>query len=213
MNQIQKIDITAVILAGGKGRRLGGQDKGLVHYKNKPLIEHVIERIKPQVKTIIVNANRNQETYANYGFPVINDELSDFQGPLAGFATAMKSVTTSHIMTLPCDGPLLPNNLVTRMLEKMDDASDTLVVAHNGDRLQPVYALIPISLINSLEQFLEEGNRKIDLWYARHTMQIADFSDIPNAFDNINTEEQKQNMEAAIMGATTKMQKDSKNND
>ena len=213
MTHIQKIDITAVILAGGKGRRLGGQDKGLVHYKNKPLIEHVIERIKPQVKTIIVNANRNQETYANYGFPVINDELSDFQGPLAGFATAMKSVTTSHIMTLPCDGPLLPNNLVTRMLEKMDDASDTLVVAHNGDRLQPVYALIPISLINSLEQFLEEGNRKIDLWYARHPMQIADFSDIPNAFDNINTEEQKQNMEAAIMGATTKMQKDSKNND
>jgi len=199
MSQLSKNNITAVILAGGKGRRLGGQDKGLVNYKNKPLIEHVIERIQPQVKTILVNANRNQETYARYGFPVINDELSNFQGPLAGFATAMKAVTTSHIVTLPCDGPLLPKDLVSRMLDTLENVtsteSDTLAVAHNGDRLQPVYALIPVSLIDSLERFLEEGNRKIDLWYDRHSMQITDFADQASAFDNINTEEQRKYLE------------------
>ena len=200
MNKIEKKDITAVILAGGKGRRLGGQDKGLVHYKNKPLIEHVIERIEPQVSTILVNANRNQETYMGYGFPVINDELSNYQGPLAGFATAMKVATTSHIITLPCDGPLLPENLVSRMLDTLNStsttASDAIIVAHNGERLQPVYALIPVNLISSLEQFLENGERKIDLWYTKHAMQIADFSDTPNVFDNINTEEQRKKMEA-----------------
>lgn len=199
MRQITKNDVTAVILAGGKGRRLGGQDKGLVHYQNKPLIEHVLERIKPQVNRILLNANRNHKNYANYGYPVIGDELSDYQGPLAGFATAMKVVTTSHIVTLPCDGPLLPTNLLSRMLDKLTNlspASDTLVVAHNGERLQPVYALIPVKLINSLECFLEEGNRKIDLWYDNHTMLIADFSDTPEVFDNINTEEQRKTMEA-----------------
>jgi len=212
MSKIVKSNITAVILAGGKGRRLGGQDKGLVHYKNKPLIEHVIERIKPQVDMILINANRNQESYASYGYPVISDELSNFQGPLAGFATAMKTVASSHIVTLPCDGPLLPNNLVSRMLEKLvntpNASSETLVVAHNGERLQPVYALIPVNLIDSLERFLEEGNRKIDLWYDRHSMQIADFSDIPNAFDNINTEEQRKKLEVDAYGNKGLFQKE-----
>jgi len=197
-----KNNITAVILAGGKGRRLGGQDKGLVLYNNKPLIKHIIERIKPQVKTILINANRNQEIYASYGFSVISDELDDFQGPLAGFVTAMRTAKTRYIVTLPCDGPLLPKDLVARMINKIDNLqdvySDTLCVAHDGERLQPVYALIPVGLIDSLEQFLTEGNRKIDLWYAKHDMQRVDFSDKPHAFDNINTEEQRLNMEEKL---------------
>jgi len=207
--QITKQNITALILAGGKGRRLGGQDKGLVHYQGRPLIEYVIERIQPQVENILINANRNQETYANYGFPVIHDELSDYQGPLAGFATAMKVANSSHIITMPCDGPLLPKDLVDRMLAELHNSTDlkeTLVVAHDGERLQPVYALIPIRLIDSLERFLEEGNRKIDLWYSKHHMKIADFSNNPSVFDNINTEEQRINMEAK-----TKKNKDNHN--
>jgi len=192
---INKENITAVILAGGKGRRLGGQDKGLVSYKNKALIEHVIARISPQVGAIFINANRNIETYQKYGYPVINDELSDFQGPLAGFATAMKTVKTSHILTLPCDGPKLPSNLVSRMLKAVNKQEDAIAVAHDGKRLQPVHALIPISLINSLESFLASGNRKIDLWYDKHNMIIVDFSDQADAFSNINTEEQRKEME------------------
>ncbi len=197
MPDISHQDITAVILAGGKGRRLDGQDKGLVKYKKKPLIEHVLGRIKPQVNTILVNANRNIEVYQGYGYPVINDELSDFQGPLAGFATAMKIAETPYIVTLPCDGPLLAHDLVSRFIETLRQATstDTLVVAHDGIRHQPVYTLLPIRTLSSLEAFLKKGDRKIDLWFKQHPVLYADFSDKPEVFSNINTEEQRKAME------------------
>lgn len=191
--RIDKKNITAVILAGGKGRRLEGQDKGLVNYKGKALIQHVIERIQPQVGNIVINANRNKETYESYGYPTICDEMSDFQGPLAGFATAMKTVKTDYIVTLPCDGPALPLDLVSRMLSKLNtfnDISNCITVAHDGEWLQPVHALIPVALIDSLEKFLANGDRKIDLWYAEHELVLVDFSDQPDAFFNINKKEQ-----------------------
>ena len=188
---IDKSNVTAVILAGGKGRRLEGQDKGLVTYKNKRLIEHVIYRIKPQVNEIIINANRNQEIYESYGFPVITDEMSNYQGPLAGFATAMKTVNTDYIITMPCDGPSLPKNLVANMLASLRECShtDCIFVAHDGERIQPVHALIPVSLIESLEDFLANGDRKIDLWYAKYGLVEVDFSDQPEAFFNVNRKE------------------------
>ena len=191
--RIDKKNITAVILAGGKGRRLEGQDKGLVIYKGKALIQYVIERIQSQVGEIVINANRNQETYASYGYPTISDEMNDFQGPLAGFATAMKTVKTDYIVTLPCDGPSLPLDLVSRMLSKLNtfaDPSNCIAVAHDGEWLQPVHALIPIALIDSLEAFLSNGDRKIDLWYAKHELVLVDFSNQPDAFFNINKKEQ-----------------------
>ncbi|MCF6191102.1 MAG: molybdenum cofactor guanylyltransferase [Cocleimonas sp.] len=191
--RIDKKNITAVILAGGKGRRLEGQDKGLVVYKGKALIQHVIERIHSQVGSIVINANRNQETYASYGYSTISDEMSDFQGPLAGFASAMKLVKTDYIITLPCDGPSLPLDLVSRMLSKLNDYTDPsncIAVAHDGERMQPVHALIPVALITSLEAFLANGDRKIDLWYAKHELVLVDFSDQPDAFFNINKKEQ-----------------------
>lgn len=191
--RIDKKNITAVILAGGKGRRLEGQDKGLVIYKGKTLIQYVIERIQSQVGEIVINANRNQETYASYGYPTISDEMSNFQGPLAGFATAMKTVKTDYIVTLPCDGPSLPLDLVPRMLSKLNtfaDVSNCIAVAHDGEWLQPVHALIPVALIDSLEAFLANGDRKIDLWYAKHELVLVDFSDQPDAFFNINKKEQ-----------------------
>jgi molybdenum cofactor guanylyltransferase len=191
---LNKHNITAVILAGGRGSRLGGQDKGLVNYKDKALIEHVLERIKPQVGAILINANRNINTYEKYGYPVINDELSDFQGPLAGFASAMKTVKTSHIITLPCDGPKLPRHLVKRLLKSLDHQTNAIAVAHDGKRMQPVHALIPVTLVKSLEAFLAAGDRKIDLWYDQQKVVIADFSDQPSAFSNINTAAQHESM-------------------
>ena len=198
---IDSKNITAVILAGGKGRRLEGQDKGLVVYQDKPLIQHVIERIQPQVAHIVINANRNREEYKRFGFPVISDQMSDFQGPLAGFATVMKSVKTDFIITLPCDGPSLPLDLVARMLFELNKAPqisgsssgsifNTIAVAHDGIRMQPVHALIPVALIDSLETFLTNGDRKIDRWYAEHELVLVDFSDQANAFFNINKKEQ-----------------------
>lgn len=188
---IDKSQVTAVILAGGKGRRLGGQDKGLVEYQGKRLIQHVLDRIIPQVNSILINANRNQDTYNEFGYPVITDNLNNFQGPLAGFATAMKAVNTDYIMTLPCDGPNLPLDLVSRMTNALTD-HHYIAVAHDGKRMQPVYALIPVSLRGSLNAFLENGDRKIDLWYAQHPTKFVDFSDQVEAFFNINTEEQRQ---------------------
>ena len=188
---ISKSQITAVILAGGKGRRLGGQDKGLVEYQNKKLIQHVLDKITLQVDSVMINANRNQESYAEFGHEVISDSLSDFQGPLAGFAIAMQASKTDYILTMPCDGPHLPDDYVARLTAATND-KNTIIVAHDGERLQPVHALIPVLMIDSLLKFLESGDRKIDRWYAQNDMVTADFSDKPDVFFNVNTEEQRQ---------------------
>lgn len=192
---LNKHNVTAVILAGGKGRRMDGKDKGLVELANRPLIEYVIDAIKPQVETIMLNANRNQEQYSQYGYPVISDALLDYQGPLAGFISALKSSTTSHIVTLPCDGPFLPKDLVERLVLALADSEAEIAVAHDGDRMQPVYSLIPTTLINSLSSFLDTGERKIDLWYKQHRVALADFSDCPEKFRNINTAEQRDRLQ------------------
>lgn len=192
---LNKHDITAVILAGGKGRRMDGEDKGLVKLENRPLIEYVIDAISPQVETIILNANRNQELYARYGYPVVSDTLLDYQGPLAGFICALKSSTTSHIVTLPCDGPFVPTDLVERLICALTENNAEIAVAHDGDRMQPVYSLIPTTLSNSLNAFLDSGERKIDLWYKQHRVALADFSGCPETFRNINTAEQRDQLQ------------------
>ncbi len=123
---ITETSITAVILAGGKGRRFAGSDKGLIVFKQKRLIEHLLAAIIPQVSDVIINANRNKETYASYGHPVISDTMSDYQGPLAGFSVAMSQVTTSHIITLPCDGPFVsPKRYLSARLKRRIDYGET----------------------------------------------------------------------------------------
>ncbi|MEN8710807.1 MAG: molybdenum cofactor guanylyltransferase MobA [Arenicellales bacterium] len=189
MNSPEKNNITAVVLAGGRGRRLGGQDKGLMDLDGKPLIEHILELVTPQVSAVIINANRNQQVYADLGHPVISDNMADYQGPLAGFAVALAACNTDYIMTLPCDGPYVPVDLVSRLSAAMKDNDAELAVAYDGQRMQPVYALIPRSLLGSLQEFLDAGDRKIDLWYARHNTALADFSDVIDTFFNINTED------------------------
>ena len=189
MNSPEKNNITAVVLAGGRGRRLGGQDKGLMELDGKPLIEHILGLVTPQVSAVIINANRNQQVYANLGHPVISDNMSDYQGPLAGFAAALAASKTDYIMTLPCDGPYVPADLVSRLSAALKDNHAELAVAYDGQRMQPVYALIPRSLLGSLQDFLDAGDRKIDLWYARHNTALADFSDVIDTFVNINTED------------------------
>jgi molybdenum cofactor guanylyltransferase len=187
--------ITAVILAGGRGSRMGGVDKGLVEFNGRPLIEHVIEAIRSQVRTLMINANRNLVRYQTFGFPVIADSLNDYQGPLAGFLAAMEMAQTSDIVTVPCDGPLLAPDLVERLVRARERESAEIAVAHDGNRMQPVYALIPVALKQSLQDYLEGGDRKIDLWYARHRVALADFSDLPSTFVNINTEAERDRLQ------------------
>jgi len=179
-------DITGVILAGGKGRRMGGLDKGLVEYQQKPLVAHVIERLAPQVNSLLINANRNADKYQRYGFPVIADQLADYQGPLAGFSAAMIAAKTDYVLTVPCDGPLLPADLVSRLVEAMDRQNAKISVAHDGQRLQSVYALIKRDLLPSLQACIQTGQRRVDVWYASQAIALSDFSDTPESFLNIN---------------------------
>ncbi|MCK5726367.1 MAG: molybdenum cofactor guanylyltransferase [Thiotrichaceae bacterium] len=196
MTDLSTEQITAIILAGGKGRRFSGNDKGLVLFKGKPLIKHLLVAMKPQVSSLLINANRNQETYAGYGYPVINDVMSDYQGPLAGFSVTMGQVDTSHIITLPCDGPFISSSYVERMRVALNQSDAELAVAHDGTRLQSVHALIPIALKDSLDKFLERGERKIGCWYRHHKIVKVDFSDSPELFQNINTAEQLTELES-----------------
>ncbi len=180
--------ITGVVLAGGRARRMGGQDKGLVPFAGRPLVEWVLAALAPQVRTLLINANRNQAAYASLGHPVIEDRIEGFQGPLAGFASAMAAVSTPWMVTVPCDGPFLAPDLVGRLCAALEREGAEIAVATDGARMQPVYALLPVALAPSLETFLAEGERKIDLWYARHRVALADLSDRPESFANINSE-------------------------
>lgn len=187
MLKVSKNDITGVILAGGQARRMEGQDKGLVLLNNKPMIEYVIEAIKPQVGTLLINVNRNIEQYETYGFDIIPDDLSGYCGPLAGMASALNKTKTTYMLTAPCDSPFISNDLAQRLVDSLESESSDISVAHNGDRMQPVFCLIKKELLSSMTDFLDEGERKIDKWFKRHKLSIADFSDIPKTFDNLNT--------------------------
>ncbi len=190
MNKLLKQHITAVILAGGKGSRLGGLDKGLVIYQDQPIIEHILTAISPQVGSIVINANRNQHTYAGYGYPVISDELSGYQGPLAGISAAMSQVSTPYILTLPCDGPFVSADFANRLKQALMNNNTDLAVAHDGERMQPTHALMSVKLLTSLNTWLQSGERSIHQWFDDQEHALADFSDTPEIFYNINTVEQ-----------------------
>jgi molybdenum cofactor guanylyltransferase len=185
----QSLDITGLILAGGMGRRMDSRDKGLVEFRGKTMVAHAVDRLRPQVASLVVNANRNIETYAAFGFPVVSDEVSGFAGPLAGLHSGMRTCETALIATVPCDSPFLPLDLIDRLHAPLQSQDADIAVASSGGQLQPVFALYKTSLIASLEKFLSEGGRKIDKWYEQHKTVAVDFED-ELAFSNINSAEE-----------------------
>jgi len=191
-------DITAVILAGGKARRMDGEDKGLISLQGKPMVDYIIAALESQAGNIIINANRNQEQYGVYGLPVIADMLDDFLGPLVGMATAMQNSDTSYIVTAPCDSPFIPDTLVETLYHALDVSHADISVAHDGARMQPVFALLRCDLLPSLLAYLDQGGRKIDTWYSQHRLAIADFSHSPDTFLNMNTPEDRLTLEARL---------------
>ncbi|WP_421870005.1 molybdenum cofactor guanylyltransferase MobA [Motiliproteus sp.] len=220
--QIPSNQISALILAGGRAQRMDGCDKGLVSLHGQPMICHVIESLKPQLELIRINANRNQSAYAalaqdlrkpqtrnlresdtetttGAAFAVVGDNLQDFQGPLAGIAAGLQHCPTEWMLIAPCDTPFLPADLVERLRQKAEREQAEIVVAHDGKRLQPVVALLQRRLLPSLLAYLEQGERKIDRWYAKHHHQRVDFSDQPEAFLNINTLTEKQLLENQVV--------------
>ncbi len=189
---INKQSITGLILAGGQARRMGGDDKGLVELNGKPMIAYSVAALSSQVAHIIINANRNTDTYLQYSADVISDELAGYCGPLAGFATALKFIDTEFMATVPCDSPFLPDNLIERLSQPFKENDTEISVAHNGERIQPVFSLMKKSLYDSLDEYLTSGERKIDRWFEQHNMKLVDFSDSPETFYNINTPEDLQ---------------------
>ncbi len=179
--------ITGLILAGGRGTRMGEIDKGLQLFRNKPMIAHVLTRLQPQVNTIIINANRNLDTYAAFGHHVIPDAIDGFAGPLAGLHIGMSNATTPLIATAPCDSPFLPLDLVARLHGALIEHNADLAVAKTFDQAHPVFCLTKTSLEPHLCAFLESGQRKIDKWYASLRVIEVAFDDVESAFANINT--------------------------
>jgi molybdopterin-guanine dinucleotide biosynthesis protein A len=183
--------VTAVILAGGRARRMGGQDKGLVALNGRPMVEYVLRALRPLVRRVLINANRNLDDYRGLGVGVVADAMADFQGPLAGMASAMPEADSPYLATTPCDSPFLPEDYVARMLAALERDDAEIAVAHDGERMQPVFTLMQTRLESSLIESLRGGERKIDRWFGRHRFALADFSDSPDTFININTPEER----------------------
>lgn len=194
---IERSEIAGVVLAGGRARRMGGIDKGLVEICGKPMCELVIELLAPQVGKVLVNANRNLGEYARFGATVVEDYFSGFLGPLAGVASAMRAAQTPWVITVPCDGPFLNDDYVRRMCEQVSPRTK-VVVARDSERLQPTYMLARTSTVNDLNAFLASGERKIDKWFVKHSYATCDFSDSPQCFVNINSEEERLQAEAQV---------------
>jgi molybdopterin-guanine dinucleotide biosynthesis protein A len=196
---IQANDITALVLAGGRGSRMGGVDKGLQKFNGTPLALHTVLRLQMQkgglVGDLMVNANRNLAAYEAFGAPVWPDTLNDYAGPLAGFLTGLERCETPYLMTVPCDTPLFPLDLAQRLASAFDapDTEIAMAAAREEDgqlRPQPVFCLMGVQLLESLVSFTQAGGRKIDRWTAQHRTVIVPFDrpdDHPQAFYNANT--------------------------
>jgi molybdenum cofactor guanylyltransferase len=182
--------VTGLILAGGKGSRMGGVDKGLQAFRGKRLIDHVYERFAPQVGGVIINANQNQEEYKTFGVRVVSDAIGGFAGPLAGFHAGLSVSKRPFLASVPCDSPFLPGNLIERLHARIDETGAELAVAKTGDQPHPVFSLMRRGVLDHLSDFLKEGGRKIDAWYATLNVVEVAFDDEAEAFSNINTLEE-----------------------
>lgn len=202
-------NITGLILAGGRGSRMGGVDKGLQNFNGIPLALHTLMRLGPQVETVMVNANRNLSAYESFGASVWPDASADFAGPLSGFLVGLERAETPYLLTVPCDTPRLPLDLAERLASALVREGADIAMAAAPEvkpdgstevRAQPVFCLLKIELSESLVVFTHAGGRKIDAWTAQHKTVLVPFdtpTDDPLAFVNINTLTELQALENA----------------
>lgn len=190
MNAKHSNEITGLILCGGRGTRMGGVDKGLQVHEGRPLVEHALRRLRPQVGPVLINANRNLETYAALGVPVWPDPVADYPGPLAGWVAGLQHCQTPYLLTVPCDSPRFPLDLAARLAQALHaEGADVAMAATREDgkvQLQPVFCLLKTSLTGSLQAFLESGRRKVDQWTGQQRCATVLFDDTA-AFFNANT--------------------------
>ena len=193
-------EITGLVLAGGLARRMqdgrSDIDKGLVRLRGEAMVEHVLRRLAPQVDRLLINANRNQDAYRRFGHAVVADAIAGYAGPLAGLHAGLQAATTEWVVTVPCDSPFFPQDLVARLLQAAQAEGGDIAVARTGVQPHPVFALVRRTLLPDLERFLASGQRKIDRWYAPLRTVAVDFPD-ETAFSNINTPEELAALEQA----------------
>lgn len=206
---IQAREITGLVLAGGRGSRMGGADKGLQKFNGTPLALHALMRLQLQegqhIGELMINANRNLGAYEAFGVPVWPDTLSDYAGPLAGFLTGLERAETPFLLTVPCDSPRFPLDLAQRLAAAFDDPATEIAMAsapENGSepRAQPVFSLMRVELLESLVAFTQAGGRKIDRWTDQHRTVLVPFDrpgDDPQAFFNTNTLDELHALEQA----------------
>ncbi|RYF34456.1 MAG: molybdenum cofactor guanylyltransferase MobA [Comamonadaceae bacterium] len=192
-------DITGLVLAGGRGSRMGGLDKGLQYFEDEPLALRALQRLAPQVWTTLLSANRNTLTYEFFGAPVVADAATDYPGPLAGFLVGLQHCRTPCLLTVPCDAPGFPLDLAARLTDALNDSDADIAMPSapalqpDGStvlRPQPVFCLVRTTLRDSLEQFMHAGGRKVLAWTALHDTVVVPFDrpgDAPGAFANVNT--------------------------
>ena len=183
--------ITGLILAGGRGERLGGVDKGLQPWRGLPLVDHALARLAPQVREVMISANRNAPAYASRVTRVLADASDDFAGPLAGILAGLRAAPTPWLAIVPCDSPRLPSDLVARLAQGVGDAAGAVVQRDHGDgllRFEPVCCLLSTALADDLARYLADGSRKVEGWVARHASPVLfDRADDASAFANVNT--------------------------
>jgi molybdopterin-guanine dinucleotide biosynthesis protein A len=182
--------ITGIVLAGGRGSRMGGVDKGLQNHHGMPLALHALLRLQPQVGELMINANRNLAAYESMGVPVWPDAMADYPGPLAGLMTGLERCETPYLVSVPCDTPNFPTDLVARLSAALVQADAEIAMAAAPEegtlRTQPVFCLLKSDLLGSLVHYLQGGQRKIDRWTAQHRCAVVEFDD-PEVFVNANT--------------------------
>ena len=198
MTTLPRAQITGLVLAGGRGSRMGGVDKGLQLHQGQALARHALDRLSPQVGPLMVNANRHFDAYAAMGVPVHADAQADYPGPLAGLAAGLANCSTPYLASVPCDTPNFPLDLVSRLAEALvQNGADIAMAACSEEgelRTQPVFCLLGRQLLPSLMQFLQSGQRKVDRWTALHRVVQVHFED-PAAFFNANTLDELQSLQ------------------
>ena len=175
---------------------MNNQDKGLIHYKGHPLVSYAIAALTSVADQTLINANRNQEQYQQFGLPVVADQTGSFDGPLAGVLTAMIHADTDILLVMPCDSPLIKAEHLQKLLATRAENEADVAVAYDGERLHPVFLAIKTALKTSLQDYLTSGQRKIDRWLEQQKMVTADFSNEPEIFININTMTELSELEA-----------------
>ena len=178
--------ITGVILAGGRGLRMAGRDKGLINYQGRPLIEHSLKVLTPQVDEIVISANRNIERYREYGYPVIIDQQPDYSGPLAGVQAGLAHAKHHLVVFTPCDTPRLSENYVTRLREALEQYGCLAVYVTAADQEHPTHVLLKRECAHTLTTYLNSGQRTVKNWLSLIEARQVDFSDILESLININ---------------------------